>query len=230
MQKAVILLSGGLDSLVATRLAMQNAKVVAAINCDYGQRSRMREFEAASLMCAEWEIELMRIDLPWLGEMTATALVDRSRKLPTTSPDSLDEGAEARAKSVWVPNRNGVFVAAAAALAESLSADTIVMGLNAEEAATFPDNSKDFMEASNAVLSLSTLSGVRLESPTLQMTKLEIAKKFVELEIPPDNLWCCYEGGEKLCGRCESCARSVRAFKSIGSWELVSHRFEFQPD
>jgi 7-cyano-7-deazaguanine synthase len=224
--KAIALLSGGLDSIVATRLAMTSTDVVAALTFDYGQRAFAREAEIAERTCREWGIEFRSIELPWLAEWTDTALVDKGVRLPEISSDGLDEDASKRAKRVWVPNRNGAFVAVAASLAESTSTDSIVMGLNAEEAKTFPDNSEEFLNATNKALELSTLKGVRLESPTVAMTKAEIAREFMGFDIDPTLFWCCYEGGNNLCGRCESCARTIRAFRSAGGWELISDRFE----
>jgi len=225
-KKAIALLSGGLDSIVATRIAMESMDVAAALTFDYGQRAYAREAEVAERACEEWGIEFRSIELPWLAKWTETALVARGEMLPETSPDNLDVAAEDRARRVWVPNRNGSFVAVAAAFAESTGVDSIVMGLNAEEAVTFPDNSECFLRATNEALSFSTLSGVRLMSPTVGMTKGRIAREFMRLDIDPSLFWCCYEGGERLCGRCESCARAIRAFKAAGGWDLVSGRFE----
>ncbi len=224
--KAIALLSGGLDSVVAARIATESFDVVCAITFDYGQRAYARESEVAERLCRQWGAEFRPIELPWLAQWTDTALVDRGAKLPLTSPEGLDERAEERARAVWVPNRNGVFVAVAAAFAESTGSDCIIMGLNAEEAMTFPDNSERFMDATNDALAFSTLEGIRLISPTIGMTKQEIARKFIELDIDPGLFWSCYEGGELLCGRCESCARAIRAFKAAGGWELIADRFE----
>jgi 7-cyano-7-deazaguanine synthase len=224
--KAITLLSGGLDSIVATRLAMSSTEVVAALTFDYGQRAYAREAEIAERACEELGIEFRSIELPWLAEWTDTALVDRDEELPKTSPDKLDEDADERARNVWVPNRNGSFVAVAAAFAESTKTNSIIMGLNAEEAKTFPDNSEDFLKATNDALALSTLAKVRLASPTIAMTKTEIVGEFMKLDIDPTLFWCCYEGGKRLCGRCESCARTIRAFNAAGGWELISERFE----
>jgi 7-cyano-7-deazaguanine synthase len=224
-KKAITLLSGGLDSIVATRIAMETTDVVAALTFDYGQRAYAREGEIAEHACEEWGIEFRSIELPWLAEWTDTALVARGEELPETAPDKLNEGAEDRARRVWVPNRNGAFVAVAAAFAESTEVDSIIMGLNAEEAATFPDNSECFLRATNEALGFSTLKRVRLMSPTLNMTKGRIAREFMRLDIDPGLFWCCYEGGERLCARCESCARAIRAFKAAGGWDLISNRF-----
>jgi len=224
--KAIALLSGGLDSVVAMRMATESMDVVCALTFDYGQRAYARESEIAKRLCRQWDTEFRPIELPWLAQWTDTALVDRGAKLPLTSPEELDERAEERARAVWVPNRNGVFVAVAAAFAESTGSDCIIMGLNAEEARTFPDNSERFMDATNDALAFSTLENIRLLSPTVGMTKQEIVRKFIELDIDPGLFWCCYDGGEMLCGRCESCARAIRAFKAAGGWELVADRFE----
>jgi len=224
--KAVALLSGGLDSVVATKLAQGSSYVISAITFDYGQRAFPRESEVAKRVCRELSIEFRSIELPWLRDWTDTALVERDESLPQVSAEGLEEGSLDRANQVWVPNRNGAFVAVAAAFAESAGANSIVMGLNLEEATSFPDNSEDFLKATNVALSFSTRNRVRLTSPTLRMTKREIAEKFMDLDIDPALFWCCYEGGKKLCGRCESCARTIRAFKAAGKWDLISNRFE----
>jgi 7-cyano-7-deazaguanine synthase len=223
--KAITLLSGGLDSVVATTLAVRKYDVVCALMFDYGQRACAREIDAARRLCKELNIEHRIIEIPWLAAWTKTALVDEKAQIPAALPADLDTGAEKRAKAVWVPNRNGVFVSIAASLAESVGAETIIAGFNVEEGRTFPDNSAKFVKAANAALALSTLKRVNLDSPTLHMTKAQIAKEFISLELPPDLFWCCYDGGKKMCGHCESCARTIRAFKEIGRWETIAHRF-----
>lgn len=222
---ALTLLSGGLDSLVATALAMREHTVALAITFDYNQRAARRETAAAARFCASRGIAHETIALPWLGETTTTALVKRSARLPICTPETLENGSEARASAVWVPNRNGLFVAIAASIAEARGIGAIVAGFNAEEATTFPDNSAAFVDATNAALAQSTRSGVTLLAPTIAWTKEEIARRFVALDLDPASLWCCYDGGERLCGCCESCARAIRAFRRAGAWELVKRRF-----
>lgn len=225
MSKAITLLSGGLDSAVATKLAVREYDILCALTFDYGQRARSREIDVSQRLCKEFDIEHRVVELPWLSSWTNTALVNEKEALPEASPDDLASEAMMRAVGVWVPNRNGAFVAVAATLAESLGADAVIAGFNAEEAETFPDNSDAFVKATNAALALSTLNKVSLISPTLHMTKLDIAKEFILMELDSDSFWCCYEGGEKLCGSCESCARTIRAFKEIGRLEIIANRF-----
>jgi 7-cyano-7-deazaguanine synthase len=224
-EKAVVLLSGGLDSVVALKLAMRDRDVIAALTFDYGQRARYKERDLACHICCEWGIPHEGIKLPWLRDWTTTALVNARMELPTTSAESVDTGAHDRARAVWVPNRNGAFIAIAAALAESRSARFVISGFNAEEAVTFPDNSEAFLKATNDALSSSTLNRVTLESPTITMTKEDIAREFLRLGIDPWFFWCCYEDGERLCGRCESCVRAMRAFTKAGGWDKISARF-----
>ncbi|MFA4875762.1 MAG: 7-cyano-7-deazaguanine synthase QueC [bacterium] len=229
MAGAIALLSGGLDSVVAVKLALRNEPVELAVTFDYGQRARKRETEMASIFCRANGIEHRVIELPWLSGATKTALVDKSMQLPEVSPDALDQDAEKRAISVWVPNRNGVFISIAAAIAEARGSNCIIVGFNAEEGETFPDNSQAFVTAMNEALAVSTINKVAVRSATLSMRKTAIAREFASLGLDPDSFWCCYDGGDELCGKCESCARTIRAFHEADAWDLVMRRFPARP-
>jgi 7-cyano-7-deazaguanine synthase len=112
---------------------------------------------------------------------------------------------------VWVPNRNGLFISIAAAVAESRGLNAVAVGFNREEAATFPDNSAEYLFAQERALSFSTANKVRLVSSTLHLNKTEIVSKLKALDFPMDLLWSCYEAGPERCHQCESCARYDRA-------------------
>lgn len=136
--------------------------------------------------------------------------------VPEPDPAALDDPvhATASARSVWVPNRNGLLVNLAAFFAEALGCTRIVCGFNREEAATFPDNSEAFVAATNAALRRSTLCGVQVLSFTQRLSKEEIVGLGETLGVPWDLIWSCYHGGEKPCGACESCRRLARAMAS----------------
>ena len=119
-------------------------------------------------------------------------------------------------REVWVPNRNGLLIAVAAAFAEARAARAVVVGFNREEGATFPDNTEQFVERTNAALALSTRGGVEVVAPTLSLDKAGIVRLGVEIGAPLEWVWSCYEGGPAPCGRCESCRRSLRAFERAG--------------
>ncbi len=215
MPDSIALLSAGLDSTVNLKCAIDRVGVVAALTFDYGQRAARREIESASAMCDRLGIHHQVVRLPWLMRITGTALVRRDKPLPRPRPERLDDPSAARrsAERVWVPNRNGVFLAVAAACAEAMGAKDVVAGFNAEEAESFPDNSPEFVRAYNRALRLSTRTGVQVRSYTARRGKPDIAALGLKIGAPLDLVWCCYDGGRRMCGRCESCLRFLRAIR-----------------
>lgn len=219
--KSIVLLSGGLDSSVSLAQALKETDVALSLTFDYGQKSADKEKKAAAALAAYYKINHRVLELNFLKEITRTALVSKE-ELPEPGLTDLDdqEKSSASAALVWVPNRNGVFINIAAVFAEAYQCGIIVTGFNREEAATFPDNSRDFVSAANLALSFSTLSKVRLVSYTQQLDKVEIVKLGLSLGLPFQYLWSCYMGEEKMCGRCESCMRLRRAVNAAGlDWE-----------
>lgn len=215
---ALALLSGGLDSTVAAALyRARRGPVPRALFVDYGQRAAAPEARAAHAVAAALGCAVTVAELPLLGAITSTALVNRAASLPQPEPARLEADAERSADAVWVPNRNGLLVNLAAAVAEAGNLRVIVVGFNAEEAATFPDNSARFVERLNACLADSTRGRVRVECPTLTMTKLELLAAGRAVGAPIELSWSCYEGGERPCGRCESCRRRQRAEGCAGA-------------
>ena len=150
-----------------------------------------------------------------MGAITRTALVNAARAVPTITREAI-ESNKSTASDVWVPNRNGVFINVTAAYAESSGSQVIVTGFNAEEAAAFPDNSIQFIEAANAALQLSTRNGVKVVSYTAEMDKAGIFELGLEHGAPLELVWPCYLGGETICGNCESCVRFLRAALKSG--------------
>lgn len=210
---AIALLSGGLDSTVA---AAAHGGVRLAITADYGQRAAAREIAASRAIARALGIEHRVLPLPFLrelGESTHSALVARDRELPSPDAAALDDpaAAEASMRAVWVPNRNGLLVHAAACFAESAGCDAVVVGFNREEAKSFPDNSAEYLERATAALALSTRNGVRVESPTVALDKREIVRLGYQSNAPFPYIWSCYRGGAEHCWTCESCSRLKRA-------------------
>jgi 7-cyano-7-deazaguanine synthase len=209
----VSLVSGGLDSTVATAVAAWSGSVLLGLTLRYGQRACDREVEAARRVCDALGIPHRVIEARWLGEGQC-ALLEGGAELPRPDAEQLEgASAAASAAAVWVPNRNGVFVNVAAALAESLGAEAVITGFNAEEAETFPDNSREFLEAATRALAHSTRNAVRVESPVSHLRKDEILRLGHDIGAPIRHVWPCYEGGERPCGTCESCRRFRRALE-----------------
>jgi 7-cyano-7-deazaguanine synthase len=127
---------------------------------------------------------------------------------------------------VWVPNRNGVFLGVAAAFAERYGCTVVVTGFNREEAAEFPDNSAEYVEAFNRGLEFSTRGAVRVVSYTLHMSKREILRRALEVGVPVGAIWSCYRGGERMCGSCASCRRLKTAIDSLPKGQQPTIEFE----
>lgn len=215
--RAVVLLSGGLDSAFNLWCAPRDYEVVLTLTFDYGQRAAPAEDRAARALCARLGIEQKTLALPWFKDFTQTSLVNTAAPVPMGREVAMDhlETSQASAKAVWVPNRNGIFLNIAAAYAEGLGAQVILTGFNAEEATTFPDNSMAFVEASSRALHFSTANQVRVESYCIHLTKTQIVSEAMKLKLPLQVVWPCYFAGDEWCGQCESCQRFARAVRAV---------------
>jgi len=204
---------------VATTVAHRQGQVVLALTVDYGQRARRQEIAAARQVSRALDIPHRLVELPFIRDVAHTPLVGDEGELPRLTPQDLERGGEATLRSaaaVWVPNRNGVLLQVAATFAEGLGADQVIVGFNVEEAATFPDNSAAFLEATTSALRLSTRNHVTAVSPTVALDKLEIVRLAYQVQAPMALIWSCYESADEHCWRCESCLRLQRALTRAG--------------
>ncbi|ADU65935.1 7-cyano-7-deazaguanine synthase QueC [Desulfurispirillum indicum] len=209
---AVALLSGGMDSTCALLKYLHDGGVVRhALTMAYGQLAQEKEIAAAAAICDHLGIPHETVELPFLARLSNSSL-NRG-----TIPENIDindtRQSEQSARSVWVPNRNGLFINIAAVFAESMGCQHIITGFNVEEAQTFPDNSRDFLMAANGALHFSTLDTLFVVSGTIDMDKKEIAGYLMRNAFPMELIWSCYKGEEVPCGTCESCLRMKRAIE-----------------
>lgn len=214
--KSIVLLSGGLDSTTNFYQALKETEVVLALTFDYGQRAFIKEKEAAEFFCKQNHVPHKVISIPWIKEWNKSSLINTSESVPVGTDVSIDgyEQSLKTAKSVWVPNRNGIFLNIAAGFAEAMGAKIVIPGFNAEEAVTFPDNSDAFLKALDQSFSFSTANHVTTKCYTIHENKIEIVKRAINLKVPLEKLWFCYFSAEKWCGQCESCQRARRAFRA----------------
>ncbi len=213
--KSVILLSGGLDSSANLAFARHFDEPVLALTIDYGQKAAVPELRAAGALARHFGVPHRVLELRWLGNLGGSALTEGGLAVPALQSGELDDLSKTRdtASRVWVPNRNGLLINVAAAIAESMRAQQVVVGFNREEAATFPDNSSQFLGVTNLALKYSTRNGVKVISYTEMMDKREIVAALQRLpeSFPLELVWACYEGFDRACGCCESCRRFERA-------------------
>ena len=215
MKKAISVLSGGLDCTVATSVYAKDYEIH-AITFNYGQKAFKRELKAAQEICKRMGFKHYVIDLPWLDDISTSSL-NTDEDIPEIKEGELDnlKKSQETANSVWVPARNMVFTSIATSFAESISAEIIIVGWDAEEAATFPDNSKEFLNTFNELISTGSPKNIRIEAPAIDLNKEEIVKLGVEVGAPIELSYSCYAGRYKHCGICESCMRRKRAFKKL---------------
>ncbi len=221
MHKSVILLSGGLDSLVTLGLKKEELNIELALTFDYGQKSASKEILYSKKICDYYSIKHKIIKLDWLQEITKTALVS-DNKIPT-GEDLLDSSKSA--KAVWVPNRNGLFLNIAACFADSQGYDYILIGANKEESLTFPDNTSSFANAVNEEFKYSTLKQPKVVAPLINYFKNDIVMLALENNIPLELVMSCYQQGEGHCGMCESCTRLKKSLEYNKAHEYIDKIF-----
>jgi len=218
--RAVVLLSGGLDSYTAAAIAKTEGFELYALTIAYGQR-HAREVESAravarALACAR-HLELP-IDLRAIGgsSLTSDASVPRDRDLSVTDiPTDIP--------STYVPARNTIFLSLALAWAEVLGASDIVIGVNALDYSGYPDCRPEFISAFESLATLATRAGVegqrfRVRTPLINLTKAEIIRRGLALGLDYGLTHSCYDPGPDgaPCGRCDSCALRARGFSEAG--------------
>lgn len=219
---SVILLSGGLDSLVALGYSQKHTdyNVKLALTFDYGQKSRDAEIAASKKISEYYGIEHKVIKLDWLKEITNTALVS-DRTIPTEKLYT-----EESAASVWVPNRNALFLNIAACFCDSYGFNYILYGANKEEAGTFPDNTEEFRYQISKLFETSTLVKPQVAAPLINYNKNDIVRIAVEDSVPLKLVRSCYNSGDKHCGVCESCCHLKKALIANHCEELIDYLFE----
>lgn len=221
--KAIALLSGGLDCTVASSVYSKDYEIH-AITFNYGQKSFKQELTASKQICEKMGFIHKVIDLNWLSEISNSSL-NTDENIPEPEYDDLDniEKSIKTAASVWVPGRNTVFTSIALSYAESIGASIIIVGWDKEEAHTFPDNSKEYLEKFNELFEVGSPINIKVEAPLINLDKNEIVQLGAEFNAPMELSYSCYKGEDKHCGVCESCMRRKRGFQKANIKDLTEY-------
>ena len=224
--EAIVLLSGGLDSVVNLKYALDEGRVVLAVTFDYGQAAFENERRAAEACATRYGISHSVVKLPWYRTLVSNPLLGDGE--PTRYDGVLPQDKRQLLEEAWIPNRNCVFISIGAAFGEAMGADKIVVGLNREEARVFPDNSRAFLDSMNALLGISTLTGVEVSSYTLDMDKREILAAGIRIGAPLEFVYSCYRPSpdQAMCGTCQSCVRLRAALRESGLGETLVGGFK----
>ncbi|MCA2655581.1 7-cyano-7-deazaguanine synthase QueC [Microcystis sp. M061S2] len=219
-KKAIILLSGGLDSATTAAIALAAGYQLIALSFRYGQRHE-RELAAAKKIANFLEIKehhLIEVNLSLWG---GSALTDQSIAIPQEgiNPDIIP--------ITYVPGRNTVFISIALSLAEAREAEAIYLGINAVDYSGYPDCRPEYLEAFQTLANLSSKAGLegkapQLIAPLVMDSKVDIVRRAVSLGVPIADTWSCYQGEVEPCGLCDSCRIRDQALIEAGYPELAT--------
>lgn len=221
MKKAIIVLSGGLDSTTCMGIAKDEGYELYAITFHYGQRHN-REVEQAKQVAHFYNVKDHRIvNLTFLKEIGGSALTDNDMAVPKS-------GEEEGIPSTYVPARNLIFLSLATAYAEVVGAEAIYTGVSAVDYSGYPDCRPEFIESMSKTIQLATKAGttdasIRIETPLIRLSKSETIRTGIELGVPYELTTSCYLGDEVACGECDSCRLRLKGFKEAGVRDPVDY-------
>jgi 7-cyano-7-deazaguanine synthase len=216
--RAVVLLSGGMDSCVCAALATRDHNV-AALHVSYGQRTEERERQSFFAICDRLNIEeklLVRNEA--LRAIGGSALTDKNIAVPTAL------GESGQIPVTYVPFRNAHFLSVAVSWAEVIGAGKIYIGAVEPDSSGYPDCRPAYYEAFNRVIKAGTKEGnIEVVTPLIAMHKAEIVRLGLELNAPFDLTWSCYSSQDRACGVCDSCVLRLRAFATAGVTDPIPY-------
>jgi len=208
-----------MDSTLASYIAAKDGAEIIAVHFNYGQRTENKELEAFRKICEELNVSnKYEIDIPFFTQIGASALTDESIDIPT---GGLEDGVPI----TYVPFRNGIFLSIATAIAEKEKASELYIGVVQEDSSGYPDCSDTFINKIQSAMNEGTKKETSLEilTPLVHLTKEQIVKKAIEMNVPLQHTWSCYKNEDKACGVCDSCRLRLNGFKLAGIKDKIEY-------
>ncbi len=222
MSKAIVLVSGGMDSCVTTAIALAAGHELYLLHINYGQRTEERELKAFRALADHYQVNQKRqlvVSIDHLTAIGGSSLTDSA--MPVT-PANL---TSTEIPTSYVPFRNAHLLSIAVSWAEVQVAEKIYIGAVYEDSSGYPDCRPSYYAAFNEVIHQGTAAGtIRIETPIIQMKKDEIILKGIELEAPLNLTWSCYQSSDAACGECDSCALRLRGFQIAGIVDPIQYK------
>lgn len=205
-QKALIVISGGLDSVVALYQAVNTYDVELGVSFNYGSKHNHKEIPFAKYHCVRMGVRHLSVNLDFINDYFTSTLLRSGGIIPDGhyTDDAM--------KQTVVPFRNGIMLSVAAGMAESLDINKLIIGAHADDHGIYPDCRENFIKAMSNAVSLGTYNGVEVIAPFLAMKKSEIVSVGNSLGVDFSKTWSCYKGKEKHCGTCGTCVARKEAF------------------
>jgi len=223
MNKVVVPISGGIDSTVLLHHAVKSGDFdeVHAISFDYGQR-HSRELISAEYHAEKLGVNHKLVSLDFFKDINTSSLTNPEIEVAKTR-DVLGDAQTVN----YVPFRNQMMLSICCAIAESLGANTVYHGAaQVDTQAGYWDGSNEFMAAINSLTSLNRKHRIKIEAPLIELSKKEIIKWGLELDVPFSHTWTCYEGKEKACGECTACSSRLQGFIDVGVEDPIEYSRE----
>jgi 7-cyano-7-deazaguanine synthase len=217
--KAVVLMSGGMDSCVTAAVARQSYEI-AALHVSYGQRTERRELQSFQALADHFgATRRLAVRLDHFRAIGGSSLTDSA--MPVHDADLSNR----EIPNTYVPFRNAHFLSIATSWAEVLGATKILIGAVWEDSSGYPDCRPEYYEAFNKVIRAGTrpTTNITIETPLIHLSKREIVKRGIELSAPFHLTWSCYRDGDIACGACDSCALRLRAFQQAGVEDTIAY-------
>lgn len=230
MKKAVVLNSGGVDSTTCVGIAVKSLgkENVSTVSVYYGQKHK-KELNCAKEIAEFYGVSHYELNLSSILQYSNCPLLEKSTEeiVHKSYSDQIKEDGEGMVRT-YVPFRNGLLLASVTALAVSLYPEDeveVYLGAHADDAAgrAYADCSEDFTKAIGEAIKIGTYEKVTLVAPLVNLTKVEVVKVGLELGVPYELTWSCYEGGEKACGTCGTCLDRQNAFKENGTVDPIDY-------
>ncbi len=227
-RKAVVLLSGGMDSCVSAAIAVEShgRENVAALHASYGQRTQQRERRAFEVIANFYGLTQRLIaELSYFRQIGGSALTDSRIAVPERSLDSASHQGSA-IPVTYVPFRNAHFLSVAVSWAEAIGAGSIYIGAVAEDSSGYPDCRPEYYAAFQELIRVGTRPETRIQivTPVIGMKKDEIIRRGLALHAPLQLSWSCYQGEDLACGICDSCLLRLRAFAQAGIPDPIAYQ------
>ncbi|MCI5726975.1 MAG: 7-cyano-7-deazaguanine synthase QueC [Clostridium sp.] len=218
--KVLVLFSGGIDSTTCLALAINKYKKenVIALSISYGQK-HTKEIEASNKIADYYGVEHLQMDLESIFKFSDCSLLTHSDKeIPHESYEKQLEKTDGRPVTTYVPFRNGLFLSVASSIALSKDCSEIYYGIHKDDAAgnAYPDCSDNFNKAMQDAIYIGSGNNLKIKAPFVNKNKAEIIKTGLELNVPYELTWSCYEGSDKPCGACGTCLDRIKAFEANG--------------
>uniref|UniRef100_UPI004047EC18 7-cyano-7-deazaguanine synthase QueC n=2 Tax=Aliarcobacter sp. TaxID=2321116 RepID=UPI004047EC18 len=219
-KKAICILSGGMDSTLASYIAKNDGYEIIAVHFNYGQRTQNRELKAFRDVCDDLRIlEKYEIDIPFFTQIGASALTDKNIDVPTG-------GVEAGVPITYVPFRNGIFLSITAAIAEKEGATAMYIGVVQEDSSGYPDCTDSFINDMKKAINQGTKEDTHIDiiTPLVHLSKARIVQEAIKLKVPLEHTWSCYKEENEACGVCDSCRLRLNGFKIANQIDPIPYK------